>query len=118
MKSVSSATPPARYIKLGPGDAWARRSLDRGEMHREVSHELALTGDRDAIAARFVALGRTQGKARDFAREILDFYTLGADTLWITFVDGRLWWARSEPGVTATHSNSHGKRATNESCAI
>jgi hypothetical protein len=103
MGSVSSAPPQVRYIKLGPGNAWARRSIERGEIHfdhREVSHDLASTVDRDAIVARFMALGRTQGKARDFAREILDFYTLGPDAVWITFAEGRLWWARSEPSVT------------------
>ena len=39
-----------RYIKLGKGGRWEKVSLERGELHfghRNVPHELALTGDRD-----------------------------------------------------------------------
>ncbi len=44
--------------------------------------------------------GRSLGKARDGAREVRDFYTLGSNCLWITFADGHLWWAFAEPEVT------------------
>jgi len=32
-------------------------------------------------------------------REVQDFYSLGADCLWITFADGRLWWGFAAPEV-------------------
>lgn len=38
-------------------------------------------------------------EANDFAREIVDFYTLGADTVWITFHHGRLFWTIADSEV-------------------
>jgi hypothetical protein len=93
---------PARYIKLGRGNAFAPRSLEAGEIHfghHRVPHDLALKGDKDAIIRHHVDLGRSPGKAADFAREILDFYRLGPEALWFTFFDGHLWWAHVEPEV-------------------
>ncbi|HEY8381183.1 MAG TPA: hypothetical protein VIL09_03430 [Microvirga sp.] len=92
-----------RYIKLGSGNAWAGQALEAGEIHLghlAVPHELALTGDRDAITAHLVEQGRSPAKARDFAREIADFYTLPQDTVWITFAEGQLWWAQAHSDVT------------------
>ena len=42
---------------------------------------------------------RSPVKAKDAAREIRDFYTLGTDSLWVTFVDGHLWWVFAESEV-------------------
>ena len=99
---TSEAGPPVRYIKLGPGGAWVDRSLDQGEIHlghHQVPHDLALAGDRAAIVKHLIGLGRNLGKASASAREILDFYQLGPDAVWITFARGFLWWARSEAEV-------------------
>lgn len=98
-----SEAAPVRYIKLGAGGAWARRALGTGEIHlghAGVSHDRALAGDRAALEADLVALGRSPGTAKSFAREITDFYELGPDALWITFADGHLWWAHAAPEVT------------------
>ncbi|MGE0666126.1 MAG: restriction endonuclease [Sphingomonadales bacterium] len=92
-----------RYIKLGQAGAWEAPSLARGELHfgyRMVPHELCLTGDWDAVTDILMRHGRTLGKARDGAREIRDFYTLGRDCLWITFHGKYLWWAFADPQVT------------------
>ena len=99
---VFDATAPARYIKLGRGSKWAQTSLERGEIHLGhslVPHELAASGDRAAIETHLIGLGRSPGKARDFAREIMDFYFLESDTTWITFHKEQLWWARATPDV-------------------
>jgi hypothetical protein len=108
-----------RYIKLGPGGAWSGTCFARGELHfgyRTERHDLAAKGDWDGVVAHYVKEGRTQGKARDLAREFRDFYTLGGDCLWITFADRHLWWAFAEPGVTllAPEENpgAAGKRRT------
>jgi hypothetical protein len=94
--------PPIRYIKLGRGGAFAPRSLEAGELHfshRHVPHELALSGDKKAIAAHLAAQGQAKGKASSYAREVMDFYNLGPETIWFTFFNGQLWWAHAEPEV-------------------
>ena len=91
-----------RYIKVGSGGRWAGRGLEHGEMHfgyPTVSHELCLNRDWDAIVRLLMEEGRSPGKAKDAKREIHDFYTLGSDCLWVTFVDGHLWWAFADRQV-------------------
>lgn len=91
-----------RYIKLGPGGAWNDVCLDNNEIHfkfGDISHELALADDRQAIRQRFIELGRASGTATSFAREITEFYALGSDCLWITFAREHLWWTFARPNV-------------------
>ncbi|MCO5063547.1 MAG: restriction endonuclease [Rhizobiaceae bacterium] len=91
-----------RYIKFGPNGAWAARAIEERALflgHKEVPHELAMSLDRENIAAHLRARGKTPGKASDFAREILDFHSLGPDTVWITFHNGRLYWTIAEAQV-------------------
>lgn len=102
MTSDDIRAAPLRYIKLGPGGMWAEPALRLGEIyldHREVPHELAMSGDREAIVAHLVGLGRSPGKAKDFAREIMDFHTLPQETIWITFEHGGLLWAQAAAEV-------------------
>ena len=92
-----------RYIKLGAGGRWVDASLDRGELHfgyGKSPHELALGGNFDALKQHLLGLGKdAQGASRE-AREVLDFYELGDDCLWITFARDHLWWTFANPGVT------------------
>jgi hypothetical protein len=92
-----------RYIKLGRGGCWEDLALAQRELHfgyGRAGHELALEGDGDKIKEHLVSLGRdVQAAVRD-AREVLDFYELGADCLWVTFAKDYLWWAFAEPEVT------------------
>lgn len=91
-----------RYIKLGAGGAFARASLDRGELllgYHEVPHDLCVAGDWGAVLRLVQTFRRTESKAKDSTREVQDFYALGADCLWITFADGHLWWGFAEPEV-------------------
>jgi hypothetical protein len=92
-----------RYIRLGRGSAWAPRALAAGEMPfgdpRDL-HDLAVAGDWEALAQHYRAVKPTSlAKARDFAREVREFYSQQADCLWITFSDGKLWWGFAEPDV-------------------
>lgn len=99
---LAAAAAPVRYIKLARGGAYAAQSLEAEEItlgHRRVPHELALGGNRAVIAEHFVSLGHSPAKAKDFTREITDFYSLGPEVLWFTFVDGYFWWAHAEPKV-------------------
>ncbi|MGC4025603.1 MAG: restriction endonuclease [Mesorhizobium sp.] len=92
-----------RYIRFGPNGAWAQKAIEEQALflgHREVPHELAMTRDRETIAAHLRARGKTAGKASDFASEILDFHGAGPDTVWITFHNGRLYWTIADEQVT------------------
>jgi restriction endonuclease len=91
-----------RYIKLGRGGQWESVSLDRGELHfghGRVPHELGLGGDRKKIKELRIAQGRRNQAAADDAREVVDFYSLGSDCLWITFARNHLWWTYCAPEV-------------------
>lgn len=93
----------ARYIKLGKGGGYETVALNRGELHfgfGNVPHEIALSLDVDQIKKCQIAAGRNVRATIDDAREILDFYQLGSDCIWITFARGYMWWAFAEPKVT------------------
>ena len=103
-----------RYIKLGAGDKWAQPSFERAEIHfghSLIPHEVCARGDWDAVHGIYAQDGRTPGKARDLTREIQDFYTLGADTLWITFSGRHLWWAFAKPDVVWLGADEIGQGA-------
>lgn len=114
MQDVDGVKPSAvRYIKLGPAGGWLRRCVEDGVVelgHGDVPHELAAGGDKEAIAAFLRAQGRSAGKAADFAREIADFYGLGADCLWITIGEGRLWWCFAQAHVEPVRGEGRGAR--------
>jgi hypothetical protein len=100
-----------RYLKLGRGGKWEKVSLNRGELHfghGAVPHELALAGDRERIIEHLVAKGRDPRAAGEDAREVLDFYQLGSDCLWVTFARDHLWWTVAEPEVTWIGFNEEG----------
>jgi hypothetical protein len=100
-----------RYIKLGRGGAWAQSCFAEGQIqfgYRAAPHEVCQRGDWDAIHRLLVEAGRSPAKASDGVREIRDFYSLGADCLWITFADGRLWWALAQPEVIWSGASNDG----------
>jgi hypothetical protein len=102
-----------RYIKLGPSGAFLRRCIDQGLLelgHASVPHDLAARDDWSAVERLLEAQGRTPGKVTDFTRELRDFYTLGPDTLWITFGEGRMWWTFAQPEVEAVEGEGRGAR--------
>lgn len=115
ISSLHSIRPSTvRYIKLGPGGAWFERCRREGLIefgHSSVPHEIAARRDRTELEQLLQAQGRTPAKAKDFAREILDFYGLGEDALWITIEAGRLWWAFAEAEVTPLAGADRGARA-------
>ena len=91
-----------RYIKLGPGGAWEAASLDGNRIdwgNENDPHDAAVQGDWDLARQIYVNAGLIPATATGFVRELREFYTLGPDTLWITFARGHLWWAFSEPIV-------------------
>jgi hypothetical protein len=113
-RAVPIAPRDIRYIKLGEGGMWERVSLTRGEVHfghGQVSQALALSGNEEAIREQLIATGSKPLAAGHAVREILDFYQLGADCLWVTIAEGHLWWTFAEPEVTwLGEGEGHGKR--------
>jgi hypothetical protein len=100
MEAIAPAS--IRYIKLGRAGLWEEASLRRGELHlgfKNCPHETALKGSREEIVQALAAAGSNEHAARDAARQILDFYQLGPDCLWITLANGHLWWTFAEAGV-------------------
>lgn len=93
-----------RYIRLGKaGGLWEQLSLERGELHfgyGGITHAMALGGDVNAIVRRSIQRGRDPKTAAEDARQVLDFYQLGARCLWITFARGYLWWTFAKPKVS------------------
>jgi hypothetical protein len=78
--------------------------------HHGVPHGLASAGDWDAVREHFLAEGLSSSKASDFTRELRDFYTLPASTLWITIARGRLWWTFAEAEVVPIQEPGFGAR--------
>jgi hypothetical protein len=103
-----------RYIKLGRGGSWETISLERGELHfghGTIPHEMALAGEREQIKHHCISQGRDARAAAEDAREILEFYHLGADCLWITFARDHLWWTFARPDVQwLGGGGDHGQR--------
>jgi hypothetical protein len=108
-----------RYIKLGAGGSFARSSLDNGKLqlgYHEVPHDLCAAGDWERVLGYFAGIRKSAGKAKDSMREVQDFYVLGPDCLWITFVDGCLWWGFAAPEVTwlGTRDNLSASRSQDD----
>lgn len=93
---------PVRYIKLGSGGCWEAAALADGtlEWGSEIDPgELARAHDWDGARQRYLEQGISPATATAYTRELRDFFTLGADTLWITFTRDQLWWTFAEPKV-------------------
>jgi len=98
----------ARFIKLGPGGAWERLCLDDGTLrlaYYEVPHEMGVAGDVTAIRDLYMGRGLSKAAATSHANQVRDFYQLSADTLWITFANGYMWWCFAESEVTFLGNN-------------
>lgn len=91
-----------RYLKLGVGGEFARACFDGGYIGMgfdEQSHADCLAGAWDRVRQDFRDRGKTPSKATAHANELRDFYTLGPETLWVTFAEARLWWTFAEAQV-------------------
>lgn len=84
-----------RYIKLGPGGAWASESIESGVIplgYSDIDHALCAAADWDAVRSRFITAGKTARGASQGVRELRDFYELDDQTLWVALARGHLWW--------------------------
>jgi hypothetical protein len=90
-------------------------ALEQGEVHfghGGISHELGLSGDREKIKHYQIEHGRDPRAAAEDAREIVDFYKLGSDCLWVTFAHDHLWWTFADADVIwrGEGDGTHGER--------
>lgn len=101
--STSEADTPVRYIKLGPNGRWARRCFDEGVIEygqHEIPEDFLRNPDHAAITAHGVSQGWPPAVAKHSANQLVAFLPLPPEGIWITFEEGRLWWAHAEPEVT------------------
>ena len=92
----------AKYVKLGKKGAWEDLCLNEGTLrlgYYEVPHEWAASGDKESIRGLYLKNGASQSAATNHARQVLDFYRADADTIWVTFSRGFLWWCQAKPDV-------------------
>ncbi len=95
------AAPVALFIKLGEGGEWESECIQAGTLrlgYREVSHNVALTGD--WMKARQGFDSTDPGAITRHVNQVRQFYEEPETTLWITFHSDRLWWAFSNPKIT------------------
>ena len=98
----------AFYIKLGKEGGLERKCFEDGSLRidfREVPHDLAVSGDEDAIAQVFQAGGANKTVATRKARQLARFYNTDPDIIWYTFSDGYLWWAKLKPTIVSLDQN-------------
>jgi hypothetical protein len=91
-----------RYIKLGPKGAWEAAALDEGRLEwgdDSDPHAEAVLQDWTAARAKYRLNKANPSSASIALGEIKDFYGRGADTLWITFARGQMWWGFADPEV-------------------
>ncbi len=99
----------AKYIKLGKAGSWEELCLKDGTLrlgYYEVPHQFGLENNRDAIKKFYLANGYASSVATGHARQVLDFYRATAETIWITFCDGYLWWCMTDSEVEYFGANA------------
>ena len=96
----------ALYIKLGRENRWAQLAFDSDTIRfgfRDFPHEQALAAaeakDFRPVKDVYEKRGVSQGTATRYSNEVREFYTAGADVLWITFAHRRMWWCFANPEV-------------------
>lgn len=100
-KKVSATA--VRFIKLGPGGSFEHAALADKRLYlgyHDVPHEACNVGDWETIYRTFVKTGYPPHVARTHARQVEAFYEEPETCLWITFLDGCMWWTFARPGVT------------------
>lgn len=93
-----------RFIKLGRGGTWERGCIEGATPSLRFGfdnphHEDCLRGEWNTLEQYWRALKRP-AEATKIVSQTKDFYTLGADALWITFYNRKLYWCFADAAVT------------------
>jgi hypothetical protein len=109
MTDTSITATRALYIKLGEGGRWAQLAFESGTLRfgfPDIPHEQAraAAAGNDFLSVKdfYKGKGVAPGTATRYANEVRNFYTAGADVLWITFANGRMWWCFANTEVVPT----------------
>jgi hypothetical protein len=81
-----------RYIKVGDGSRWFSQTREQEAIlfgYHTVSHEDALAGNVEGVKTA-LADRKSEGAITAGVIEVLSFYQMGADCLWIRFAEGHL----------------------------
>jgi hypothetical protein len=97
---VNKRIEPARvrYIKLGEGGGWEKDCLAKSVVRIGFGSAMPerfrmwMASRWDDLSASFVAGGRSKSTASRFGRELRLFFEDDGRTLWITFIEERLYW--------------------------
>jgi hypothetical protein len=92
-----------RFIKMGRAGRFEKSALKDSNLYlgyHKVPDEACRTGDWDAVYQHFLDDGHKPHIARTHARQVEAFYQEPESCLWITFIDGDMWWTFAKSGVT------------------
>ncbi len=92
----------AFFIKLGGSGEWEESCIKTDNTIRlgynDISHENCINGEWDKIRTDFN--NTDNGAITRHIKQIENFYTASADTLWVTFYKDRLWWCFSDKKIS------------------
>jgi hypothetical protein len=102
-KSNRSAMPrldasDAYYIKLGRGGSWETECLRDSVLrlgYRESPHDLCVAGDWAAVRTAMKQIKEHAGAATQAVAQLRAFYEAGEHAVFVTFVDGYMYWCRA-----------------------
>jgi hypothetical protein len=103
-----------RFIKLGQKGLWESDCIEGTSPWIRLGfpnphHADCLAGNW-AVLRAYWAAKKTKGKATEITNQIRDFYTLGEDTMWITFYQRRLFWCFARPQVDILQDGTRSRR--------
>ncbi len=102
----------AKYIKLGTNGRWDHLCFEDGTLrlgYDQVAENYTVDQGQQPISDFYRAQGKKDHAATNHARQVMDFYSAGPETLWITFSSGKLWWCQAQEEVEFI---SHDKQIT------
>lgn len=98
------------FIKLGKGNEFAKECIKNNYIkldYRTVNHELCIKQDWDAVKEYFIKTEKTKKQvATNHVNQIKQFYTADENTLWITFIDNKLFWCFAHSEIIPHNDNT------------
>lgn len=101
----------ALFIKLGKKDEWVEYCIEKNPTIRlgfnNPHHKECIKKDWSLLTKYWSTLKKSKGKVTETVNQIKYFYqSPSADTLWITFYKGKLYWCFAQPSVKLLRDGS------------